>query len=104
MNTQQILDFIKDSFESWYNKVYPKSSTTSIVINYSDVQALSIKAYHTISMDVIALNIINGSSKATPLIALTKNYNHGTTTEEEAKLELTKKMLMEMFSYQTSML
>ena len=80
------------------------SAKVSIVINYSDVQTLAIKAYHTITMDVRALSIINGSSKSIPLINLTENYNHGVTTEDEAKLGLTKKMLMEMFSYQTSML
>ena len=101
MDTQQIINLIKESFEAWYNKVFTKAS---IVINYSDVQTLSIKAYHTITMEVQALSIVNGSSKATPLITLTENYNHGITTEDEAKLGLTKKMLMEMFSYQTSML
>jgi hypothetical protein len=102
MDTQQVINLIKESFELWYNKVY--STKVSIVINYSDVQTLAIKAYHTITMDVQALSIINGSSQVTPLINLTENYNHGVTTEDEAKLGLTKKMLMEMFSYQTSML
>ena len=102
MNTQQVINFIKESFESWYNKVY--STNASIVINYSDVQTLAIKAYHTITMDVQALSIVNGSSKATQLITLKENYNHGITTEDEAKLGLTKKMLMEMYSYQTSLL
>lgn len=102
MNTQQVINLIKDSFESWYNRVY--STNASIVINYSDVQTLAIKAYHTITMDVQALNIVNGSSQAIPLITLKENYNHGVTTEDEAKIGLTKKMLMEMYSYQTSML
>ena len=102
MDTQQVISFIKDSFESWYNKVY--STKASIVINYNDVQTLAIKAYHTITMDVQALSIVNNSSQATSLINLTENYNHGVTTEEEAKLGLTKKMLAEMFSYQASML
>ena len=101
METQQIINLIKDSFESWYNKVFMKAS---IIINYSDVQTLSIKAYHTITMEVQAIRIVNGSSKATPLITLKENYNHGITSEEEAKLGLTKKMLSEMFSYQASKL
>lgn len=102
MNTQEIINLIKDSFESWYNKVY--STNASIVINYNDVQTLAIKAYHTITMDVQAINIVNGQSENKSLITLAENYNHGVTTEDEAKLGLTKKMLMEMFSYQTSML
>jgi hypothetical protein len=101
MDTQQVINFIKDSFEDWYNKTFTEAS---IVINYSDVQTLSIKAYHTVTMEVQAVSIINGSSKATPLITLTENYNHGVTTEDEAKLGLTKKMLMKMFSYEASKL
>ena len=102
MNTQEVINLIKDSFESWYNKVY--STNASIVINYNDVQTLAIKAYHTITMDVQAINIVNGQSENKSLITLTENYNHGVTTEDEAKLGLTKRMLMQMFSYQTSML
>lgn len=102
MNTQEIINLIKDSFESWYNKVY--STNASIVINYNDVQTLAIKAYHTITMDVQAVALLNGEAKCNSLIKLQENYNHGVTTEDEAKLGLTKKMLMEMFSYQTSML
>jgi hypothetical protein len=101
MDTQQIINFIKDSFEDWYNKVFTKAS---IIINYNDVQTLSIKAYHTISMEVQAISIVNGQAQSKSLISLTENYNHGVTTEEEAKLGLTKKMLAEMFSYQASML
>ena len=101
MDTQQVINLIRDSFESWYNKVFTKAS---IVINYNDVQTLSIKAYHTISMDVQAISIVNGQAQTKNLISLTENYNHGVTTEEEAKLGLTKKMLKEMFSYQARIL
>ena len=99
MDTQQVINLIRDSFENWYNKVFTKAS---IVINYNDVQTLSIKAYHTISMDVQAISIVNGQAQTKNLISLTENYNHGVTTEEEAKLGLTQKMLTKMFSYQTS--
>ena len=102
MNTQEVINLIKDSFESWYNKMY--SMNASIVINYKDVQTLAIKAYHTITMDVQAVTLVNGQSKCSSLISLQENYNHGITSEEEAKLGLTKKMLMGMFSYQTSKL
>ena len=101
MDTQQFINFIKNSFEDWYNKVFTKAS---IVINYRDTQTLSIKAYHTITMEVQAISIVDGQAKNKRLISLTENYNHGVTTEDEAKLGLTKKMLMEMFSYQASML
>lgn len=102
MNTQEVLNLIKESFEGWYNKVY--STKVSIVINYSETQTLAIKSYRTITMEVRAISIENGVSKAASLIKLTENYNHGVTTEDEAKLGLTKKMLMEMFSYQVSMM
>lgn len=101
MDTQQIINLIKDSFEIWYSKVFTKAS---IVINYSDIQTLAIKAYHTITMEVQAISVVDGQVKNTPLIKLTENYNHGVTTEEEAKLGLTKKMLMQMFSYEASKL
>ena len=101
MDTQQIINLIKDSFETWYSKVFTKAS---IVINYSDIQTLTIKAYHTITMEVQAISVVDGQVKNTPLIKLTENYNHGVTTEEEAKLGLTKKMLMKMFSYEASIL
>lgn len=101
MDTQQIINLIKDSFETWYSKVFTKAS---IVINYSDIQTLAIKAYHTITMEVQAISVVDGQVKNTPLIKLTENYNHGVTTEEEAKLGLTKKMLMQMFSYEASKL
>ena len=101
MDTQQIINLIKDSFETWYSKVFTKAS---IVINYSDIQTLAIKAYHTITMEVQAISVVDGQVKNTSLIKLTENYNHGVTTEEEAKLGLTKKMLMKMFSYEASIL
>lgn len=104
MDTQQVINLIKESFESWYNKVYPSDFPVSIVINYSDRQTLSIKAYHTVSVEVSTLTIKDGAPVVTSLIKLEENYNHGLITEEEAKLDLTKKVLEEMFSYQTSML
>jgi hypothetical protein len=55
-------------------------------------------------MEVQAVSIVNGQAKNKSLISLTENYNHGVTTEEEAKLGITNKMLMEMYSYQVSML
>jgi hypothetical protein len=100
MDTQQIINLIKESFEAWYNQVFTKAT---IVINYSDVQTLSIKAYHTISMEVQAISIVDGQAKNNCLIKLEENYNHGVTTEQEAKLGLTKKMLMKMFSFEASM-
>jgi hypothetical protein len=102
MDSQQIINLIKESFESWYNKVY--SAKVSIVIHYNDMQNLSIKAYHTITMEVHAISIEDGKATDKCLIKWKENYNHGIITEEEAKIGITKKILMEMFSYQTSML
>lgn len=101
MDTQKMINLIKESFESWYNQVFTKAS---IVINYSDAQTLPIKAYHTTTVEVQAITIVNNQAHSNCLIRLTENYNHGEITEEEAKLRITKRMLMEMFSYQASML
>ena len=100
MNSSETLNLIKDSFESWYNsKLQTNESPVSIVINYSDKQKLSIKAYHTIKIEVQAIGIQNGKSFITPLLELEENYNHGVTSEIEAKDNLTKKMLIQMFDY-----
>lgn len=102
MDTQKIIGIIRESFEQWYNIVY--GSDISIIIDYKDVQTLSMKAYHTVTMEVSAIGIEDGKSYTRSLIRLQENYNHGTTTEEDAKLGLTRKILMEMYSYQVSML
>ena len=93
------LQLIKSSFETWYNKNIAKKSPVAIVINYSDVQKLSIKAFHTITMEVQAVGIRNNMSYTTKLITLQENYNHGTTTEMEAKEGLTEKLLMALYGY-----
>ena len=93
------LQLIKSSFETWYNKNITKKSPVAIVINYSDVQKLSIKAFHTITMEVQAVGIRNNMSYTTKLITLQENYNHGTTTEMEAKEGLTEKLLMALYGY-----
>jgi len=93
------IDIIKNSFEKWYNRNFAKDSSVSIVINYSDIQKLSIKAYHTISFEVVAVGIKDNLSYTQPLITLQENYNHGVTSEQEAKDSLTEKLLMEMYGY-----
>jgi hypothetical protein len=55
-------------------------------------------------MEVQAISIVGGQAQNKCLIKLEENYNHGVTTEDEAKLGLTKKMLMQMFSYEASVL
>ena len=91
------LQLIKESFEGWYNSRNQQKS--SIVINYSDEQTLLIKAYHKVTITMMAVGIEKGLSYTAVLIQVTENYNHGTTTEEEAKDLLTKKFLTEVFSY-----
>ena len=91
MTTQEMLNLIKDSFEVWYNERFVKDeSPMAIVINYNDVQ----------TMEVQAVGIRDNSSFTLPLLKLQENYNHGVTSEDEAKIGLTKKMLVEMFRYQ----
>lgn len=93
------LALIKDSFESWYNKKYPESNHVSIAINYSDEQKLSIKAYHTITMQVNIIGIKDGESYTKQLVFLQENYNHGVTSEQEAKDGLTMKLLENLYGY-----
>lgn len=95
-----MLNVVKEGFEAWYNEKFAKDCPMAIVINYSDMQALRIKAYHTITMDVQAVGIKDNASFTLPLIKLQENYNHGVTSEEEAKIGLTKKVLVEMFRFQ----
>lgn len=105
MNTTETLNIIEESFKTWYNsKLQENEKPVSIVISYSDVQVLAIKAYHTIKMEVQAIGIQNGKSFVTPLLKLQENYNHGVTTEQEAKDGLTKKLLIQMFDYPSSTL
>ena len=97
MDTQQVLNLIKESFELWYNR--KNATKASVVINYNDTQSLPIKAFHTITMDVQAVSIVNGQAQTESLIALKENYNHGLLTEDEAKLGLVRKMLVKMFDF-----
>ena len=99
----ETLNLIKESFEQWYNgKLQKDEPPVSIAINYSDVQTLSIKAYHTIKLEVQAIGIREGKSFMVPLFMLQENYNHGVTSEQKAKEGLTKKLLIEMFDYPAS--
>lgn len=98
MNSDSIA-LIRESFEMWYNKAFSKESPVSIAINYSDEQTLSIRAIHTSKMEVSALGIRNGMSFVKPLIRLQENYNHGTTSETEAKNRMITRMLAEMYGY-----
>lgn len=99
MNNSVTLNAVKESFETWYNQNVSKGNPVSITINYSDVQTLSIKAFHTITMEMVALQVKDGLSHSIPLVTIQENYNHGTTTEGEAKEGLTKKLLMRLYSF-----
>lgn len=99
MNSSETLTQIKNSFETWYNATHPKKSHVSIVINYSDMQTLLIKAYHTIKMEVAAIMIEDNKPVSTSLITIQENYNHGILSEQEAKDHLTERLLVEMYGY-----
>lgn len=93
------ISIIKDSFELWYNTTVSKDNPVSIVINYSDTQTLTLKAYHKSIIEVQAVEIVDGVSKTTQFIKLEENYNHGITTEEEAKENMLRKLLVEVYKY-----
>lgn len=96
MNTTLIL--IKESFESWYNERQPENPI-SVIANYSDTQPYSIKAYHQVCLELQIVGIQDGKSYIQPIFTLTENYNHGETSEEEAKGNMLKKLLMELYGY-----
>ena len=98
MNNDPIA-LIKESFELWYNKAFPREFPVSIAINYSDEQRLAIKAIHTSRIEVSLLGIRNGMSFVKPIIVLQENYNHGTISEAEARNRMISKMLVEMYNY-----
>jgi hypothetical protein len=90
-------EIITQSFEQWYNTHV--SQKTSIVINYSDEQTLVTKAYHKATITLVAIGIKDNLSYTVPLFTISENYNHGVTTEEEAKDSLTCKLLSEILDY-----
>lgn len=93
------LQLIKESFEEWYNENVDHNSKATIVVNYSDERTLVIKAYHKVNIRMCVVKIMNGMSYTYPLFDISENYNHGVTTEEEAKESITKKFLLKVFTY-----
>lgn len=93
------LELIKDSFEKWYNSAISPENKVSIVANYSDERTLVVKAYHKVTVEMIAVGIKDNLSYILPIISYTENYNHGITTEEEAKNSILRKFLSEVFKY-----
>lgn len=91
------LDLIKSSFEGWYRAHV--DTKASIVINYSDEQTLLIKAYHKVTVNMSAIGIKDNLSYTVPLIEVSENYNHGVTTEEEAKESVIENFLTKIFDY-----
>ena len=92
------LNLIKESFESWYNERQP-GNPISVVANYSDTQPYSIKAFHQVCLEMQIEGIETVKSYIQPVFTLKENYNHGETTEEEAKSRMLKKLLMELYGY-----
>lgn len=93
----ETIEIIKNSFESWYNRHFGVKA--SVVINYSDMQLLSIKAFHTVLVELSVVNIIDSKPDVMPLIKIQENYNHGETSEQEAKDRMLMKLLGEIYSY-----
>ena len=102
MESTDTLSIIKESFELWYNQnIIEEYSPVSIAINYSDEQSLVMKAYHKVRIEVCAIGILNGKSFTKTLVVLDENYNHGVTSEVDAKAAMIKKLLLHLYSYQS---
>lgn len=94
------LEIIRSSFEKWYNThVNTSDKRVSVITNYSDEQTLSIKAYHKTTITLAVVGIRDNMSYINTLFNLTSNYNHGVTTEEEARLNSIKSLLSSIFDY-----
>ena len=93
------LELIRQSFEQWYNANISKDSKVSIVANYSDEQTLVIRSYHKTTVSMSVVGIKDNMSYTIPLFNISENYNHGVTTEEEAKESLLLKLCITIFDY-----
>lgn len=91
------LELIKRSFEEWYNSIQPDKM--SIVTNYKDEQTLVVKAYHKATISMVAVGIKNGSAQVIPLFEISENYNHGITSEEETRTNLTQTLLVKILNF-----
>ena len=92
-----MLEIIKNSFEHWYNTTHDEK--VSIVANYSDEQTLLIKAYHKVTITMMAIGIRNSLSYTLPLLEVSEYYNHGVTTEEAAKEHVLMLFLSSVLEY-----
>lgn len=99
METTDILTTIRESFELWYNKNIGGDSPVTIAANYSDTQTLAIKAYHRVCAELQAVGVRDGKSFVQPLIKIEENYNHGVTSEQDAKDMVMRKLLVELYGY-----
>ena len=87
---------ISKGFESWINTKL--NDKVSVLIDYKDEQKLSMKSYHKASAKLVLLGIHDSKSYEKTLISVENVYNHGTTTEAEAKEQLLSRLVGEMFS------
>lgn len=100
MESSGTINLIKDSFEAWYNKNVSPNSPVAIVINYKDEQKLSIRAYHTVTIEMQSIGTDGELAVITPMFSISEVYNHGVTSELEAKDSVTKKLLEKLYAYQ----
>lgn len=50
-------------------------------------------------MEMVVIELVDGVSQMTPLFKIEENYNHGVMSEEEAKSNMMKKLLMEIYEH-----
>lgn len=96
MDYNTFLDIIRESYEKLYNSSREEKDKASIIINCSDEQTLSIKAYHKIIIMLSAVQIKDRLSYTLPLFKLEHTYNRGITSEEEAQREACKEFLVNL--------
>jgi hypothetical protein len=99
MEEQSSLELVRNSFETWYNDRFKSESPTAILINYKDEQKLSIKSYHTTTIEISAVKVGEKGSEVVQLIKLKNNYNNGVTTAQEAKNLAVQQLLVSLYNY-----
>ena len=95
-NKMTTSEIISKGFESWINE--RSKDKVSVLIDYSDKQNLSIKAYHKTHAGLVVIGTRDSESYTETLASVDGFYNHGVTTESEAKEQMLARLVKEMFS------
>ena len=95
----ETLDIIKESFETWYNQsqgektsvgFFARNRLNGVWGTWRRIDSAP-RVYH-VEKDGTVCGVVLAVNE-------TENYNHGITSEQEAKDMLTRKLLVELYNY-----